>query len=283
MVAIHEAIRGDYALYAGGITIADMEYDERLGEVLRPIAQDRGGMPIGFDIASALKEDIRQGFFLDKIQLPEVGGDMTAFEVRRRLEEHIRASAPIYEPIEKNYNTVLCEGVFDLLMANGAFPIDDMPETLAGHDVVFKFRSPLADMAERTEVQTFLEGMQTIVGPAMEIDPAQKAQVNITQAVRDALIASGFKASWLNELEAVDEERERIEQQAQLAQASQLAQQVGAAAQQGGAGIEQLMNMAQGAVGGEGGLQQLLAGPQGGVNIPQLEGPEAGPLPGPIE
>src|SRR3990167_8237614 len=48
MIAVTDAIRGDIALMAGGVTTADIEYDERLGEVLRPISQNKGGMPIGF-------------------------------------------------------------------------------------------------------------------------------------------------------------------------------------------------------------------------------------------
>ena len=115
MIAISEAIRGDIALYPGGVTTADVEYDERLGEVLRPVTQDRGGMPIGFDIATALKEDIRNGFMLDKIQLPEAGKNMTAFEVRRRLDEHVRQSSPIFEPIINDYNDPICEGTFKII------------------------------------------------------------------------------------------------------------------------------------------------------------------------
>jgi hypothetical protein len=109
-----DAIRGDIPLYAGGVTIADMEYDEKLGEVLRPVTQHSGAMPIGFEINQALKEDIRHAFFLDKIQLPEVSVEMTAFEVRRRIEEHIRSASPLFEPIEKDYNSPLCELTFNI-------------------------------------------------------------------------------------------------------------------------------------------------------------------------
>ncbi|MTV47254.1 portal protein, partial [Streptococcus pneumoniae] len=43
MVGVQEAIRGDVAVYAGGITWVDAEYDERLGEVLRPMTSDKSG------------------------------------------------------------------------------------------------------------------------------------------------------------------------------------------------------------------------------------------------
>jgi hypothetical protein len=57
MIATSDAIRGDIALYAGGITVSDIEYDERTGEVLRPISQDRGGYPIAENLSAMLRED----------------------------------------------------------------------------------------------------------------------------------------------------------------------------------------------------------------------------------
>src|SRR5688572_18723676 len=101
MIGVLEAIRGDIALYPGGITAADIEYDAKVGDVLRPITRDKSGFPIGEEIVEALKEDIRQGFMLDKIQLPETTRAMTATEVRRRVQEHIRAAAPISKPIQQ--------------------------------------------------------------------------------------------------------------------------------------------------------------------------------------
>jgi hypothetical protein len=212
-----DAIRSDIALYAGGVTTADIEYDERLGEVLRPISQDRGGMPIGFEIAQALREDIRAAFFLDKIQLPQFGTDMTAFEVRRRIEEHIRAASPLFEPIEQDYNTPLCELAFDILRNHGAFgPVTLMPESLQGSEVRFTFRSPLADMSEQNDADIYRQTMETIVKPAAEVDPALIALVNLDEAVPDAMRASGFKAKWMNDGEAVARRRREIEEQQKM-------------------------------------------------------------------
>jgi hypothetical protein len=205
MIAVNDAVRGDISLFAGGITTVDLDYDERLGDPLRPIAQNKTGMPIGFEIAQALRDDISAGFFLDKIQLPQTGAEMTAFEVRRRLEEHLRAQSPIFEPIEEQYNDPMMEGVFQVLRDNGAFPLDDMPETLDGRDISFSFRSPLADLAEQADAEIFLDVMQRIVMPVAEQDPAQLANVDMTTAVRDAMRSAGFKAEWLQPIEAVQQ------------------------------------------------------------------------------
>jgi hypothetical protein len=235
MIAVTDAIRGDIALYAGGVTSVDIEYDEKTGEVLRPITQDKGGVPVGFDIAISLKEDIRSGFFLDKIQLPETGKDMTAFEVRRRVEEHIRAQTPIFDPIEEEYSP-LYSGVFDLLKDNGAFPIQEMPESLENHDIRFSFFSPLADLADQREAETFVDVRDRILGPVAAFDPAQLEQVEWTTATRDAMRAAGFKAAWFKPKEAVAQRQDEMAKAAAMAKGAEALGAAGAIAEQGGKG-----------------------------------------------
>lgn len=208
MIAVGDAIRGDIALYAGGVTTADIEYDERLGDVLRPINQKQSGMPIGLELQSALRDDIRSGFFLDKIQFPETGQEMTAYEVRNRLREHIRNAAPIFEPIEQEYNDPLCEGILRVMQDQGAFPAEQMPEELSGAEVSFQFRSPMAEMAEQQDAETFLDVRDRILLPTAQLDEAQTAQVNWDVALRDAMRSAGFKAKWFNPIEAVGEKRQ---------------------------------------------------------------------------
>ena len=238
MIAIADAIRGDYALYAGGVTVADMEYDERLGEVLRPIAQDRGGMPIGMELATALKEDIRSGFFLDKIIMNPVSGkEMTAFEFGNHLQQQIRQTAPIFEPITEGYSDPLCDGTFQLLMANGAFPVQAMPPSIQGRDIKFKFRSPLAEMEEQRDAQIYGQVLTGIVTPAAQVDPAQLEQVDLTVATRDAMRAAGWKQKWFKPLEAIEQRQQQVAQEAELAKGMQMAEQMANTVQKGGAGL----------------------------------------------
>lgn len=234
MIAVSDAIRGDIALYAGGVTTADIEYDERLGEVLRPVTRDKGAMPIGFDIAASLKEDIQFGFFLDKIRLPEIKGDATAYQVRKIFEDSIRSQAPIFEPIEEEYNDPLCEGVFNLLRDNGAFPLDQMPESLSDRDIRFSFRSPLADLADQREAEVFVDGVTRILGPVAEIDPAQLENVDLAEGTRDALRSAGFKAKWMKPREAVEARRQEMQKQAAAMQGMQAIGSAAAIAEQAG-------------------------------------------------
>jgi hypothetical protein len=241
MIAVGDAIRGDVALYAGGITNVDMEYDERLGEVLRPITHDRGGMPIGMELAQALKDDINRGWFLDKIKLPETGQAKTATEIRRIIQEHIRSSAPITKPIQKEYNDPLCDGVFQILLADNVFPMDEMPESLDGMELKFKFRSPLDELAEQNEADIFVDGRDRILMPSAQLDPSILETADLAEGTRDALRASGWKAKWFKPREAVASKREQDAQEQQAMAMAQEASTIGQVAEQGGKGLDALV------------------------------------------
>ncbi len=100
MVAVQEAIRGDVAVYAGGITWVDSEYDERLGEVLRPMTQDKRGLAFGMEWMQDIRTQLADAFYLSKLNLPPIGGpDMTAYEVGQRVQYFIRNALPHFEPM----------------------------------------------------------------------------------------------------------------------------------------------------------------------------------------
>ena len=240
MVSVSEYIRGDIALYPGGITTADVDYDSKIGDVLRPIQRDKSGFPIGAEIAAALKEDIRSAFFLDKLQLPETSRQMTATEVRRRIQEHIRAAAPISKPIQQEYNHPLCDGVFQLLRENGVFPLDAMPESLAGKDIKFKFRSPLDELAEQNEAEIFLDVRDRILIPSAQLDPSLIETADLETATRDAMRSAGWKAKWFKPKEAVEARRIEETEKAELAAAGEELASGGAVAEQLGKGIQSM-------------------------------------------
>src|SRR3990167_8249825 len=239
MIAVMDAIRGDLGLYAGGVTTADIEYDERLGEVLRPVTRDKGGMPIGFEIAAALKEDIRSGFFLDKITLPITDKAKTAFEVRRIVEEHIRAQTPIFDPIEEQF-APLYEGTFQVLREAGVFPLHEMPESLAGSDIRFSFLSPLSDLADQREAETYVDVRDRILMPVAQIDQSQLANVDWTESTRDAMRAAGWKQKWFKPKEEVEKRAAEIAKAAAMAKGMEALGAAGQVAEPGGKGMTAL-------------------------------------------
>jgi hypothetical protein len=203
MIATQDAVRGDVQLYSGGITWADVEYDERKGDVLRPITQDRRGLPHGFEQRDNQMSMLAEAFYINKLTLPPPEGDMTAFETGQRVEEYVRAALPLFEPMEHEYNGQLCEDTFDGLLRAGYFgSVQDMPRELQGRDVHFKFVSPLHDAIERKEASTFLESAD-LIERAMAFDPSAGAHLDMGIQLRDSLEAIGVQAKHLRTLDEV--------------------------------------------------------------------------------
>lgn len=205
MVATEDVVRSDVSIYAGGITWLDMEYDERLGEGLRPIQQDLRGLPFGDQMAADSRAMIAEAFFLNKLSLPERAPDMTAYEVGQRVQEYIRGALPIFEPMEVEYNGGVCEMTFDVLMRAGAFGSPrSIPPSLAGSDVQFKFESPLHDAIEQQKGQKFIEA-KALLAEAIEIDQNSLYIMDTSTAMRDAMKGIGVPTEWVNSPTTVDE------------------------------------------------------------------------------
>lgn len=228
MIGVREAFRSDLNIFAGGFTAVDAEYDERLGEVLRPLTQDKSGFPIGVDVLERVKLELMEAFYLNKLNLPPQGGpDMTAYEVGQRVQEHIRVILPLFEPMEYDYNGRLCEVTFGLLMRAGAFGSpSDIPQSLQEKNIHFTFESPLSQAADKVKVGQFLEA-KSILAAAIEMDPAVILLLDAKKATRDAF-GGAAPASWLRTEAEVDEllakqlaQEEQVSAQQQLATAQQ--------------------------------------------------------------
>jgi hypothetical protein len=243
LVATHEAIRGDVAFYPGGITWVDADYDERLGEVLRPITQDKRAFPFGLEIAQNVELHLTEAFYLNKLSLPPMEGEVTAFEVAQRVQEYIRSALPLFEPMEIEYNGSLCEDTFEELMRVGAFgPIAQIPESLRGAEVRFKFESPLHKALEREKGARFEEGRALTIAAA-ELDTSSASILDVRAALRDALEGVGVPAKWMRDPEVVEQMATQAAEMQQAAQAAALLEQGGKAAKEIGA-AEQTMSQA---------------------------------------
>lgn len=238
MVAVKEALRSDIQLFAGGITAADAEYDERLGEVLRPISQDKSGIPFGLEITRDTRDMLASAFFLNRLGLPPADREMTAYETGQRIQEYIRNALPLFEPMEGDYNGAICEETQEALMGPppfrrfslGAFgPSNDLPESLRGAKTQFRFESPLHEAIERRKGTKFLEAKQ-LTREAIELDPSTLPTINARTALRDALTGIGVPQKWLRDEKDVEA---FAEQEQQKQQAAALTQQVASAAEAG--------------------------------------------------
>lgn len=218
LLGVQEALRSDINVMAGGITWVDYEYDERLGEVLRPLTQDLRGIPLGIDMSRDVKQQLVEAFYIDKLSLPPlVDGQMTAYEVSQRTQEYIRQAMPLFEPIETEYNAPLCDSTFTTLLQFGVFgPTYDIPQELQGREVEFTFESPLHDAIERAKGQRFLEAA-SLVSTAVGGDKSSIYVLDVKKGLRDALQSSGVPAGWLRSEADVDAavKRDQAQQEAQ--------------------------------------------------------------------
>lgn len=216
LVATHEAIKSDVDLSAGGITWVDREYDERLGEALRPLNLGRN-LVLGVDILERQRQMLAEAFYLSKINLPQ-SREKTAYETARLVEEYVRNALPLFEPLEDEYNATLLDAVMGRALRLGAYgPPDMIPEALRGQEVRFRFVNPLREAMAKRKVIAFQDSVG-ILAAAAQIRPEALAAVDVNSMLRDALHGAGAPAGWLKPEEQVMQEQAAAQQMAAMQQ-----------------------------------------------------------------
>jgi len=198
MIATEQVVRSDVAIYAGGITWTDPDYDQRTGAALQALTQDSRGMPLSKEMQMDSRSLIAQCFYLNRLTLPQRSADMTAYEVGQRVQEYIRNALPLFEPMEAEKNGGICEETWGCMWDAGAFgsPLD-MPKSLRGLDQVdFQFSSPLHDAIEEQKGHKFIEASK-LLADAAAIDKSVYGILNAPKALRDALEGIGTPIKWM--------------------------------------------------------------------------------------
>lgn len=222
MVAVEEAIRSDLSVWAGGVTWVDRDYDEKLGEVLRPISQDYRGISYGLEMVQDTRGLIREAFFLNSLTPfnPSTDPQMTAFQAGQIVQEYIRKALPIFEPMEYEYSAAMCEETFDLMARNGGFgPPTSWPRQLqiAGHEYEYHFESPLNDVIDKQKGQLWMEA-KALLADAVALDRNTAYIIDAGQALRDALEGIGVPANWTRSGDEVDKIAMQVQQAEQRQQ-----------------------------------------------------------------
>jgi hypothetical protein len=210
MVGVREAIRGDIDIRAGGFTAVDPDYVEHLENVLRPLTQDHRQFNIGPELIKDLREQMKDGFYLNKLNLPPTaagqGRDMTAYEVGQRVQEYIRNALPLFEPMESDYNGQLCETDMQLILHNAPEVRRTIPQSLgtgSPDEFEFIFESPLREAVDKAKIGQFQEAGQ-ILTSAVALDQTAAFIMDGKKATRDVLEAA-VPADWLRSEDVVDQ------------------------------------------------------------------------------
>ena len=246
MIAVGEAINGGTNLYAGGITWTDADYDERTGEVLRPMALEFRGLQFGAQREEKLEQILQETFYNSALQFPTLSKEMTAAESQRLYEEFLRKAIPLIEPMAEECNGQQCEMAFDTLLDMGAFgSVYDMPQALRGQEIRFQFDTPLQAATEKAKAEQFRGAVQLTV-EAGQIDPTVPLNFDVDKGYRDALAATG-PADWIlpqdqvQQLKAKQAAQQQAQQQAEaVAHGTDIAGRMATAAKSGGEAMQAL-------------------------------------------
>lgn len=204
MVATQNVVRSDISIFAGGVTWVDRDYDEKLGPALRLLQQDTKGLPFGREMILDSQAMLNQAFYLNKLNLPQRGHEMTAYEIGQRIQEYIRGALPIFTPMEQECNGSDCEMTFNVMMRNNAFGSPyDMPQELQGADIEFEFSSPLHDAIDQQKGQKFIE-MSQYIASALQLDASAAYIPDVNTTLRDVLDGIGVPATWMRSIEDAD-------------------------------------------------------------------------------
>ncbi len=220
MVAVEEAIRGEINLFSGGVTWVDRAYDEKKGGLaIRPVELGKNVM-VGAQLLDRVRSSLADAWYLSKLRMPRSGGK-TAYETSQLVEEFIRESIPLFEPMETEYNLPILDAAFDVLWRNQGFgPMEKTPKQLSGREVTFAFANPLQDAIEKNKVMQFQTTM-AIIGGASQLDPQAAHTVDIAKAAKDAVKGSGAPLTWLADDNVIKERMAAQAKQAGLAHAEQ--------------------------------------------------------------
>lgn len=223
LIATSKVVRSDVDLSADGITWVDEKYDEKLGAALRPLYQDKGGWPVGDAERQRIVETLNSAFYLSKLNLPDAQGrEMTAYEVSERMKQFRRENLPLFAPIEAEDNGQICELAFEIAMSNGLLGSPyDIPPSLRGKEVEFKFQSPLTPDETEQVAQRYAQTSQ-MLGEALQLDPTVGYDIDLSAALRDAVQGVGAPMRWLKPPEQAQQEK----QAAAMAVAAEQAQNI---------------------------------------------------------
>jgi hypothetical protein len=147
------------------------------------------------------KNSIRQAFFLDKLLLPprEEVGEMTAFEIARRIEQTQRVLGPTFGRLNQDFLQPLVTRSFRMMLRGGAFA--DPPASIKerGLNIDIKFVNALARSQQIEEVSAINQWAQILGGLAqleqfdspatdlMDVDAAGETSARILGVPEDVI------------------------------------------------------------------------------------------------
>lgn len=166
----------------------------------------------GFQFIEDLKASIRQGFFIDQLQLNE-GPQMTATEVVQRTEEKLRVMGPILGRLHTELLKPIIDKTFDMLLESNSLP-EGAPEILKGKNLEIQYSSMIARSQKASEADNINRILGTI-GPLIELDPNVMDNIDTDATVRHVATLFNGPQVMLRDKQDVEETRQAKAEMAQ--------------------------------------------------------------------
>ena len=227
MKAQELAVLGDLDNVPGGLTITTNP------DALQPL-YPISSFNVGYEGIDRAVQQIREGFFVDKLELPDQR-QMTAYEVQIRYERMLRLLAPTLGRLKTDFLMPVVQGVYHRLQRMGQLP--EMPETVREANLDIEFTGPLpramkgeiGDGMERWLMGIIQQAQDPRLGASLDI-------VDFDEYNNKMAEFRGVPASVLKSETEIEEVREQREQQEAVQRNVIAAQEAGKAAQEVGKG-----------------------------------------------
>lgn len=224
LLAVQDAVRGDMSFQANGITWLDKSYDERTGDAIKPMEIGKN-FRLGVESLLRTEAQLTKAFYLDVLRMPDTRNSKSTLEVQFKIDEYVRASLPLFAPMQAEYNESLLAEVDAVISTIGGYD-REMPAALKKAELTYSWDNPLSDMVERQKAQKVSEVASlanTIAGLEAAASQAKSLRhIETTKMLRESVMGIGAP-EWL-----VDED-DANEAAAADAKAAQMQQMVAAA------------------------------------------------------
>jgi len=181
--------------------------------------ETKGNPGIGLDMASDVRERIKQAFYIDQLQLRE-GPQMTATEVNQRTEEHLRLLGPILGRLHHELLKPTIARIIDIMKKKNLLP-GGIPPELQDIDVEVHFTSQIAKAQRMGEAQG-LNTFMSLMANMMQIDPSVYDMVDPEGLVRLNAEIYGVSEEIFRKPEEVEALREQRAQEEEIAKQQQM-------------------------------------------------------------
>lgn len=173
---------------------------------------------VGLQMVEFVREQIRQAFFVDQLQLKD-GPQMTATEVNVRENDSLRLLGPVLGRLHNEFLQPMVARLVDIMIKTDNVP-EGMPEALADQDFEVLFTSQIAKAQMLAEGQK-ISRLMGQVGPMVEVAPQILDNFDFDFMAKYLVDIGGVPQGALKDEQVRDEQRVAQQEAAQKQQQQQ--------------------------------------------------------------